>query len=269
LFRLHEEFIALVAIASSAHLAQFLEGYFVVKGIDAEQRDVHVDLSLAAISGSFFAPGGRYAKKKDEFESDVYQKVMDNLAGEAKFFGLELTEELSFDGTKRIFFPKTKIHCECQLLAFLHRNPFVPFVHYIGLSKRPCYGCHLYLHAYNEIIGKHVGRTYSSRPTHGNVRLPWASPALQTDGVECSVVDAEVRRNLVDSQLQPALWDYVDKTADAIREKRNAIVHTWDRPRDDFNYDTLMGASGVFSWVFGSCSPVHLPPISENRCIYK
>jgi hypothetical protein len=125
------------------------------------------------------------------------------------------------------------------------------------------------LHAYNEIIGKHVGRTYSSRPTHGNVRLPWASPALQTDGVESSVVDAEVRRNLVDSQLQPALWDYVDKTADAIRENRNAIVHTWDRSRDDFDDDTLLGASGVFSWVFGSCSPVHLPPVSKNRCIYK
>ena len=49
-----------------------------VKAIDAEQRDVHVDLSLAAISGSFFAPGGRYAKNKDEFEGDVYQKLMDN-----------------------------------------------------------------------------------------------------------------------------------------------------------------------------------------------
>ena len=118
-------------------LAQFLEGYFVVKAIGAEQRDVHVDLSLAAISGSFFAPGGRYSKNKDEFEGDVYQKVMDNFAGEAKFFGLKLTEEASSDGTKRIFFPKTKIHCECRLLAFLHCNPFVPFVHYIGLSKRP------------------------------------------------------------------------------------------------------------------------------------
>jgi hypothetical protein len=135
LFRLHEEFFALVAIASSTHLAQLLEGYFVVKAIDGEQRDVHVDLTLAAISGSFFAPGGHYAKNKDEFEGDMYQKVMDNLAGEAKFFGLKLTEDATFDGTKRIFFPKTKIHCECQLLAFLRCNPFVPFVHYIGLSK--------------------------------------------------------------------------------------------------------------------------------------
>ena len=112
------------------------------------------------------------------------------------------------------------------------------------------------MRAYNETIGKYVGRTYSSRPTHGNVRLPWASPALQTDGVECSVVDAEVRRNLVDSQLQPALWDYVDKTADEICENRNAIVHAWDSSRDNFDDDTLQGASGVFSWVFGSCSPV-------------
>ena len=33
-----KEFIALVATASSTHLAQFLEGYFVVKAIGAEQR---------------------------------------------------------------------------------------------------------------------------------------------------------------------------------------------------------------------------------------
>ena len=99
---------------------------------------MHVDLSMAAISGSFFAPGGRYAKNKDKFEGDVYQKLMDNFAGEAKFFGLKLTEASS-DGTKRIFFPKTEIHCECQLLAFLHCNPFVPFVHYIGLSRADPY----------------------------------------------------------------------------------------------------------------------------------
>ena len=53
-----EEFIALQAIASATYLAQFLsEGYFVVKAIDAEQRDVHVDLSLVAISGSFLQLG--------------------------------------------------------------------------------------------------------------------------------------------------------------------------------------------------------------------
>ena len=33
-----------------------------VKAIDVEHRDVHVDLTLAAISVSFFAPGGRYPK---------------------------------------------------------------------------------------------------------------------------------------------------------------------------------------------------------------
>ena len=113
-------------------------------------------------------------------------------------------------------------------------------------------------------IGKHVGRTYSSRLHHGNVRLPWASPVLQTDGVECSVVDAEVRRNLVDSQLQPALWDYVDKTADEIWNRRH-IVHA-DSSRDSFDDDTLQGASGVFSGL-EVAHQFHLPPISENRCI--
>ena len=97
-----------------------------------EQRDVHIDLTLAAISGSFFAPGGRYPKNEDGLESDVCQKVVDNLAGVVKFFGLELTEDASFDRRKQLFFPKTKIHCECQLLAFLHHNPFVPFVHTSG-----------------------------------------------------------------------------------------------------------------------------------------
>ena len=99
-----------------------------------EQRDVHVDLTLAAISGSFFAPGFRYPKNEDGLESDVCQKVIDNLAGVVKFFGLELTEDASFDRTKQIFFPKTKIHCECQLLAFLHHNPFVPFVPFVHTS---------------------------------------------------------------------------------------------------------------------------------------
>ena len=108
-----------------------------VKAIDVEQRDVHVDLTLAAISGSFFAPGGRYPKNEDGLESDVCQKVIDNLAGVVKFFGLELTEDASFDRTKQIFFPKTKIHCECQLLTFLHHNPFVPFVHTSGYRNNP------------------------------------------------------------------------------------------------------------------------------------
>ena len=44
-----------------------------MKAIDVEQRDVHVDLTLAAISGSFFAPGFRYPKNEDGLESDVCQ----------------------------------------------------------------------------------------------------------------------------------------------------------------------------------------------------
>jgi hypothetical protein len=57
LFRLHEQFLILSAIATSAHFTQFLDGYFEVKVFGAEQKDLLVDLSLSAIGDSFFKSG--------------------------------------------------------------------------------------------------------------------------------------------------------------------------------------------------------------------
>ena len=107
----------------------------------------------------------RRSLPEDGLESDVCQKVIDNLAGVVKFFGLELTEDTGFDRTKPNILSKDEN--PLRMLASCVPSPqsVRPLRPHIGLSKQPCCGSHLHLRAYNKIIGKHVGRTFSSRTT--------------------------------------------------------------------------------------------------------
>ena len=98
-------------------------------------------------------------RTKINLKATCIKKLMDNFAGEAKFLASSRTEEAQLRRHEAKSAPEDGDPLACRFLRSSLQSAPVPFVHYIGLSKRPCYGCHLYLRAYNEIIGKHVGRT--------------------------------------------------------------------------------------------------------------
>ncbi|KIM80313.1 hypothetical protein PILCRDRAFT_529746 [Piloderma croceum F 1598] len=75
LFRLHKQFLTLSAIATSARFTQFLDGYFEVKVVGAEQKDLVVDLSLNVIGHSFCDH-----HVKDADDGEVHQKIMYNIS---------------------------------------------------------------------------------------------------------------------------------------------------------------------------------------------
>jgi hypothetical protein len=221
LFRLHEQFLILSAIATSAHFTQFLDGYFEVKVIGAEQKDLLVDLSLSAIGDSFFKSGDDHVMTGDVNDGEVHQRVMYNISNLAKRRGVQFIDRAGFDNIQQLSFPHTNVHCECTLLAFHHCNPLVSVIGYVGLSKRPCFACHLYFLAYNRVAGRHAScRTFSTRPSHGQIQMPWVSPTLAFNGVEETNTDAEVKQYLVDHHLQPALWKYLQKVTNVIRDEK-------------------------------------------------
>ncbi|KIM80314.1 hypothetical protein PILCRDRAFT_529794 [Piloderma croceum F 1598] len=87
--------------------------------------------------------------------------------------------------------------------------------------ERPCYACHLYFRAYNRVTGRHADLgTFSTRSCHDQIQVPWVAPALSSNKIKEPSSDAEVKQYPVDKRLQPALWEYVQKTVNALRHEK-------------------------------------------------
>jgi OTT_1508-like deaminase len=71
---------------------------------------------------------------------------------------------------------KGKVHCECNLIAFLEENPNGrgPPIDYVGVSKPNCAPCYLWIQQYN----KFFGRNYQTRGTNSKWHKYWVMPTL-------------------------------------------------------------------------------------------
>ena len=56
LFSLHEQFVTLLDVALSARFRQFFDGYFAVRTIQPDTKDLILDLSLDVIGPFIFLP---------------------------------------------------------------------------------------------------------------------------------------------------------------------------------------------------------------------
>jgi len=158
---------------------------------------------------------------KDADDDEVHQRIMYNISNMAKRRGVQFTDRAGFDNLRQLSFPHTSVHCECTLLSFHHRNPLLSVINYIGLSKRSCYTCRLYFRAYNQVAGWLAGHgTFSTRSCRDRIKMPWVAPTLSSNGIEEPNSDAEVKQCLVDEHLQPALWEYVRRAVNALRDEK-------------------------------------------------
>ena len=206
----------------STEFTQLFDGNFEVKPIQPERKDLLLDLSMHVTGRFLFRSISSCTMGiNQDFDDEVYWRIMNHILGMAKYHGPELPDQARFDNLAQLSFPQASVHSECNLLAFHHRNPLLSVVNYIGLSKRPCRACSLYFRAYNGTIGKQPGRTmYSTRCSHDRIRMHWASLTLECNRTECSNSNAEVKRWLVDQYLQPTLWNYVGDIMVNINKQR-------------------------------------------------
>ncbi|ETW84618.1 hypothetical protein HETIRDRAFT_382280 [Heterobasidion irregulare TC 32-1] len=72
------------------------------------------------------------------------------------------------DREKRHLSASARVHCECLLIAHFAANPTVRPHDYIATSKLLCYGCHIFLRAYNNV---HDQRLHV-RGTHAKIYIP-------------------------------------------------------------------------------------------------
>ncbi|KAJ7675813.1 hypothetical protein DFH06DRAFT_1466605 [Mycena polygramma] len=74
------------------------------------------------------------------------------------------------------------VHCECQLLAYIHAQPAIP---YIGLSKPPCTFCAIYFEAYRAVTNTPIYTCGS----HGKT-IDWKCPTLPDTEKEAGIGQA-------------------------------------------------------------------------------
>ena len=87
------------------------------------------------------------------------------------------------------------IHCECAMVAYLHKNPALQAFSYIGVSRLSCKACHYWLKAFNGTMGT----TFCTRGSHDKWYKGWARSGLGESDIQ-GKVDA-VFLNFVEEAL--------------------------------------------------------------------
>ncbi|KAI0311469.1 hypothetical protein OF83DRAFT_1177545 [Amylostereum chailletii] len=101
----------------------------------------------------------------------------------------------------------SKVHCECSLIAYLHKRSITP-IPYIGVSKLSCYLCNAYISAHSQSTSFPV----TTLGCHSQVAASWICPPTASDDVKerlTKVILDKLARHLskIDNELQEArLW---------------------------------------------------------------
>jgi OTT_1508-like deaminase len=92
---------------------------------------------------------------------------------------------------------RTSIHAELRIILHLGPPPLDPAVHPIGVSKRSCFCCVLWIESHNRIFGTQ----WMTSGSHGKPYANWALP-----GAACSYAIGADGRSSVDEAVLKAIW---------------------------------------------------------------
>src|SRR5690606_28795848 len=68
-----------------------------------------------------------------------------------------------------IYLTRPHVHAEMQMVKFYEENPSINPPHFIGLSKKSCYLCNLFLQYHGQ---------FSVSKTHPSIYLKWSLPPI-------------------------------------------------------------------------------------------
>ncbi|KAI0318777.1 hypothetical protein OF83DRAFT_1230262 [Amylostereum chailletii] len=191
--RIH--FLRVANMIGSVKLAPLLDHEVTISSVPASKSDIEIEVDYEMLEGVARAAGWQ---ARDELPGPPTGKV-------------DLAEGSFPNGTLGAFFSKVRgslvlmddhgtsvpvsrtllvhpwdvfartykdvaVHCECALLAHLHRRTLIP---YIGLSKLSCFLCHEYISAYAQLTGVLI----TTRGCHAQLATPWVFPTTSSSDV--------------------------------------------------------------------------------------
>ncbi len=96
------------------------------------------------------------------------------------------------------------IHCECAMVAYLHKYTAFQAFSYIGVSKLCCKACHYWMEAFNRTMST----TFRTRGSHNKWYRGWARPGLgdsanqgKADAVSLAFVEGELCKDQLGKRM--------------------------------------------------------------------
>ncbi|KIM79717.1 hypothetical protein PILCRDRAFT_553847 [Piloderma croceum F 1598] len=214
-FLFHAHLSTLLSIGMSDHYAIFLDGMFNVQVVEAQHKDVLIEVTSGAVGQTVSA----ICSYSSVTEEEVYNFMVGNILARAKARGKELPSQARPENCVKLLYRDTAVHCECVLVAHHYHNPRVPVLDYIGLSKRPCFACYAYIRAFNEVaLDEKHGRTiFRMRSDRDTICFPWTSPTLAP-----ASMDSFIREKMAVRFLYPAINRYAQKVGEELYSTREA-----------------------------------------------
>jgi hypothetical protein len=232
----------------SDNYAIFLDGTFNVQAVEAQHKDVSIEVTSGAV-GQTVSSICSYSLVTEE---EVYNSMVGNILEQAKACGKELPSQAQPENCVKLLYRDTAVHCECVLVAHHYHNSHVPVFDYIGLSKRPCFACYAYIRAFNEVaLDEKRGRTlFRMKFKRDAICFPWTSPTLAP-----ASVDSFIREKMAVRFLYPAINRYAQNAGEELYSAREAATID-ESPFDGILGRDFEGAIGMWNLQL-SCRILH------------